>query len=135
MPYHDTNDFYYSGHVGTTTIYMLEFYYNDQKFMFCVALFVLVNQWILLMLVRTHYIIDLVSGFIIACWALMNSEWITYILDVKLVGWSADKRKPYAYNICTKCGWSNYRLEGCVSTHEKTFLKKIFNIKNQMKAR
>lgn len=43
VPYHDTNDFYYSGHVGTTTIYMLEFYFNDQKFMFFAALFVLVN--------------------------------------------------------------------------------------------
>jgi hypothetical protein len=43
VPYHDTNDFYYSGHVGTTTFYMLEFYFNDQKFMFYASLFVLVN--------------------------------------------------------------------------------------------
>ena len=40
------------------------------------------------MLVRTHYIIDLVSGLIIAAWAMMNAEWITYILDVKFIGWS-----------------------------------------------
>jgi hypothetical protein len=28
VPYHDTNDFYYSGHVGTSTIYMTEFFIN-----------------------------------------------------------------------------------------------------------
>lgn len=28
VPYHDTNDFFYSGHVGTSTIYMTEFLIN-----------------------------------------------------------------------------------------------------------
>ena len=27
VPYHDTNDFYWSGHIGTCTIYTLEFYH------------------------------------------------------------------------------------------------------------
>ena len=29
VPYHDTNDFYYSGHVGSAILWMHEYYAND----------------------------------------------------------------------------------------------------------
>jgi len=28
VPYHDTNDFYYSGHIGSSFMYLTEFYLN-----------------------------------------------------------------------------------------------------------
>ena len=69
VPYHDTNDFYYSGHIGTSTIYMIEFFAQGYTLLGFSTIFVLVNQWILLMLLRTHYIIDLVTGLLLGHWA------------------------------------------------------------------
>jgi len=43
VPYHDTNDFYYSGHVGTACIYMHEFFANGYTLMGYIALFNMVN--------------------------------------------------------------------------------------------
>lgn len=52
------------------------------------GIFIGVNQWILLWFVRTHYIIDLVTGLLIAHWAAINAEWLCYFVDVKLLGWA-----------------------------------------------
>ena len=87
VPYHDTNDFYYSGHIGTATLYMHEFFVYECYIMGGIALINYINCWFLMIFLRTHYVIDLVSGFIIALWALNISEMLSYFLDVKLAGW------------------------------------------------
>ncbi len=66
VPYHDTNYFCYSGHVGACFLYVWEFYHQDMKFMYYASIFTLLNQFCLLLLVRAHYIIDLASGLIFA---------------------------------------------------------------------
>ena len=43
VPYSDTNDFYFSGHVGTATVYSLEFILQGEKVLAWAALFILVN--------------------------------------------------------------------------------------------
>ena len=110
IPYHDTNDFYFSGHVGACFMYMTEFFYNDLKVMGVIGILILINQWVLLWLVRTHYIIDLVSGLLFAHLAMITAERLSYYIDVKLMGWSKEKRKAYNWDVCHKCGWSNGRV-------------------------
>ena len=66
VPYHDTNYFCYSGHVGACFLDVWEFYHQDMKFMYYASIFTLLNQFCLLLLVRAHYIIDLASGLIFA---------------------------------------------------------------------
>ena len=92
VPYHDTNDFYYSGHVGTCIIYIFEFFLNGPICMGYTVTFIMINQWILLWLLRTHYIIDLVTGALIAHWAVINAEWLSYYCDVKVMGWAGHLR-------------------------------------------
>ena len=66
VPYFDTNDFYYSGHIGATFIVVLEYWRLGWPWMARWGLFVMVNEWFLLMIVRSHYIIDFISGIIVA---------------------------------------------------------------------
>ena len=56
------------------------------------ALVVTVIEWTLLMLLKTHYIIDLVTGMFIAHYMSMTGEKMSYFLDVKLFGWRAHER-------------------------------------------
>jgi len=132
VPYHDTNDFYYSGHVGTGTMYMIEFFLNGYNILGYMTVFVLVNQWVLLMLLRTHYIIDLVTGLLLGHWAMMSAEWISYVIDVKLLGWSAKQRKLGYHNPCEKCGWANTKVELAIDSRERKFLTKTSRIRNKI---
>lgn len=73
---------------------------------------------------RTHYIIDLVTGLLIAHWAVINAEWLSYFVDVKLLGWARQGRNQHAHVACEKCGWSNEKYSLMISEEEKTFLEK-----------
>lgn len=131
IPYHDTNDFFWSGHVGTCFMYTLEFFLNGPRCMGYAGIFIGVNQWILLWFVRTHYIIDLVTGLLIAHWAAINAEWLSYFIDVKLLGWARQGRNQHAHVACEKCGWSNEKFSLMISEEEKTFLEKTYRIRKQ----
>jgi uncharacterized membrane protein len=48
-------------------------------------MFIMCNQWFMMTSVRTHYVIDMISGVIIAHYMHMISEKITYYIDVKLL--------------------------------------------------
>ena len=66
VPYHDVNDFFYSGHVGTCMLVYLEFRSAKfTKFSYFI-MFIMINEWLMLCFVRTHYIIDLITGVIFA---------------------------------------------------------------------
>jgi hypothetical protein len=88
VPYFETSDFWYSGHVGACTIYMMEFFINGHENFGKMILLILINEWIFLTLIRVHYIIDLVSGLFIAHSVVIIGEWLSYFLDVKLLGWT-----------------------------------------------
>ena len=107
VPYHDTNDFFFSGHIGTVTLYAVEYYANNMMCGFWTCIFIGICLWIHLTVSRTHYIIDLVTGLAVAHWAHINAEWLTFYWDVRLIGLSRHQRKQYAHSVCHKCGWSN----------------------------
>jgi len=133
VPYHDTNDFYFSGHVGSSTILTLEFFLNGYPVLGLAALFVLVNQWVLLMLVRTHYIIDRVTGLLLAHWAMMNAEVLSYLIDVKVLGWTKKQRKLAFHDVCASCGWANSSVALRIDANEKEFLQKTHRLHDQMR--
>lgn len=76
VPYHDTNDFYWSGHVGACAIIAAEWWILGWKKMMCVALFIGLNELMVLNITRAHYFIDFVTGVIFALFMLRQGEWL-----------------------------------------------------------
>ena len=74
VPYPDLNDFFYSGHVGTCVLLVLEYRAMSWFKMSYFSLFVMANQWALMTFVRTHYITDMVAGAIIAHYFFIHAE-------------------------------------------------------------
>jgi hypothetical protein len=107
VPYHDTNDFFYSGHVGTCFLLALEYRASGWFKMSYLTVFITINQWMMMTAVRTHYIIDLAAGLVIAHYCFIMAEKLSFLVDVKLVGLPAEKRHRNWYKTCKCCGWSN----------------------------
>lgn len=105
--YNDTSDFYFSGHIGAATMYLIETYALGEKKLFYITLYVLINEWFFLSFTRSHYIIDLISGFIFPLLLHRVSEHITYLYDVGVIGARAKERDSFYYKPCNFCGWSN----------------------------
>lgn len=100
IAYHDCNDFFYSGHVGLTTLLMTELWICGDKRGYWVGFFIMVNEWIMLTLVRTHYVIDMVAGFLCAKYTMRLCERLAYLWDVKGAGIKNDKRSSYYFKTC-----------------------------------
>ena len=133
VPFHDTNDFYFSGHLGVCILWMVDYYDNNYKIMATLCLTNLVFQWWLLTATNAHYIIDLISGIFIAHLFTILAEPLSYFSDIFLLGLSAKFRNFTHYNNCKKCGWSYHKLEQICSKEEVNFLKKtskLLNIKS-----
>lgn len=107
VPYFDTNDFYFSGHVGSTTMYASEYLAMKWNKMAALLIFIVVDVWVALTFLRTHYIIDFTSGHVYARFVHRFGEKLSYFPDVKLVGWPRQKRFAHNYDPCAKCGWGN----------------------------
>ena len=58
VPYFDTNDFYFSGHVGSTVMYSSEYLAMRWNKMAAFCIFVVFDVLVVMILLRTHYIID-----------------------------------------------------------------------------
>ena len=107
VPYFDTNDFYFSGHVGSTTIFSSEYLAMKYYKMATIIIFIVVDVWVSLTFLRTHYIIDFLSGYVFARVVHRIGEKLSYYPDVKLLGWPREKRFAHNYDPCPKCGWGN----------------------------
>ena len=90
VPYFDTNDFFFSGHTGNSVIYAIEFYAMGWPKMSNFCIFVLADILIIMVLLRTHYIIDLQSGFVWGILAQRFGEKLSYYSDVKIFGYSKE---------------------------------------------
>ncbi len=103
VPYGKTNDFFFSGHVGCCVIMMLEFraygWYRFQWFSFATA----IMQVLLMIALRGHYFIDLISGVIFSHYIWMMAERYSFIIDVKVFRMPFKKRFPLYTNSCVKC--------------------------------
>lgn len=107
VPYFDTNDFYFSGHVGSTTIFASEYIAMGWKKMAITISLVVADVWITLMFLRTHYIIDFTSGYVFARVVHRIGEKLCYYPDIKLFGYPKQSRLAHNYTPCPKCGWGN----------------------------
>jgi len=86
VPYFDTNDFYFSGHTGSTVMYSSEYLAMRWYKMAIFCILVVADILVVMVLLRTHYIIDFTSGFVAARLAHRFGEKLAYYPDVKLLG-------------------------------------------------
>ena len=99
---------------------MFEYHASGYKKLFYGGLCVVIFEWIMLMLLRTHYFIDLITGLIVAKYLHRFGEYLSFILDVKLLKIPHEKRMSHYYKPCPKCGIS----KPCASNYvDKTELK------------
>lgn len=124
VPYHDTNDFFYSGHVGTCFLLFREYRTSKWPRMSRFCLFALINQWMMMCLIRNHYIIDMVTGIIIAHFMYIQAERLSFLFDVKVLGLPAHKRGRKYFKPCERCGWSNNCSLDYMSNNERIELLK-----------
>ena len=103
MPYGKTNDFFFSGHVGCCVINFLEFRANGWHKFAWFSLTTCVFQVTLMVCLRGHYFIDLISGVIFAHYAWMIAERYSYLVDVKMFRIPFKKRFPLFTHSCTRC--------------------------------
>ena len=129
VPYHDTNDFYFSGHLGTNTLLLMEFYINGVRSMVCFSVGVMIYNWHYMTLIHDHYVIDLYAGVLLAHWSVMQADWIAYIVDVKFFGLSHNRRTTYVTVPCIRCGWNNWKPRMGISENEWAFLKKTYKMR------
>ena len=108
VPYFDTNDFYFSGHVASTTLFTSEHLSTRSYKMAGIIMFYIVDVWVSLTFLRTHYIADFASGFAVSRVFHRAGETLSYFTDVKITGFPKQKRQAFYYDPCPKCGWGNY---------------------------
>lgn len=110
VPYHDSNDFFYSGHVGACFVVALEARAKKWYRFSWLCVFIMCNQWCMMMFIRTHYVIDMVTGLIVAHYMHILGERLSFLFDVKWMRQhlsSDKKRESFHYKPCKSCGWSN----------------------------
>ena len=66
VPYMKSNDFFFSGHIGVCTLFLLEFRRQSNKVFQCFAAFAMILNAFTLLITRAHYSIDLIVGTITA---------------------------------------------------------------------
>ena len=107
VPYFDTNDFFFSGHVGSSVMYSSEYLAMKWPKMATFCIIVVVDIVVVMVVLRTHYIIDFQSGYVWARFAHRFGEKLSYYPDVKLLGYPREKRFSLNFDPCPKCGWGN----------------------------
>jgi hypothetical protein len=82
ISYLKTNDFFFSGHVGLPIILGFEFRKVGCNSMFYFAIFIVFVEAFTMIVTRGHYIIDLITGVIVAHYIfILVSEYIHYVDD------------------------------------------------------
>jgi hypothetical protein len=82
IAYFNTNDFYFSGHIGSCTIYTMEFFAVRNYKLFIFGLLVTCNQWVFLTFFRSHYVIDMITAVPVAMMCHRAGELGAYLIDV-----------------------------------------------------
>lgn len=103
VPYGTTNDFFYSGHIGMCMLCFLEFKANLWNKWAYYSLVTMIFQAMLMIALRGHYVIDLISGVIFAHYFWMYSERLSYLIDVNLLRMPLKKRFPMVTQACQSC--------------------------------
>ena len=74
VPYGETADFFFSGHVGICSLVYFEHLREGNHKMKKFALFTMLAQVFLMVVLRSHFTVDMVSAFIFAHYAFLMSE-------------------------------------------------------------
>jgi hypothetical protein len=127
VPYFDVNDFYYSGHLGMNVAFLYEFACQRKNNPTKIWNYI-VNFWILMIFTksfmmvvfRTHYLIDLLAGFCIGLPIVHLADKFSYLFDVKIMGLRKSERKNQIimFQICEHCGWANPKASNFISKEE-----------------
>jgi len=84
-----------------------------------------IDVWVALTFLRTHYIIDFTPGYVYGRMAHRIAEKLSYYPDVKMLGQPGHKRFALNYDPCPKCGWGNNAVYRVTCKDEVIFQKKI----------
>lgn len=84
VSYQPTSDFFYSGHVGVVLFCGLENKYLGDTYMMWVAFSVCFLESLVMIFLRGHYSIDLISGLVFSHYFWIVSEWIADKIDKPL---------------------------------------------------
>lgn len=80
----------------------------------------------MLCLVRTHYIIDLCTGIVMAHYFHIISDSLSFVFDVLAMRIPAKKRQRAYNKFCNVCGWTNSYAGDYMSEEEKYIIKQIY---------
>jgi hypothetical protein len=103
VPYGKTNDFFFSGHVGCCVINFLEFRSVGWPKLASFSLVTCLFQASLMICLRGHYVIDLITGVIFAHYLWMLAERYSYLVDVRIFRIPLHKRFPSFTHSCLNC--------------------------------
>lgn len=81
VSYEKTSDFFYSGHVGVMLFCALENRHLGNYYMMWVALFVCALEFVIMIFLRGHYSVDLISGLVFSHYYWIVSEGMADKLD------------------------------------------------------
>ena len=84
--YYQTNDFFYSGHVGSCILVGLEAHAKGIFWLEMFAWFGTLVQTLVMIFLRGHYFIDLVAGAVFAHYFFLLSNRYCYIVDRLVCG-------------------------------------------------
>lgn len=103
VPYGRTNDFFFSGHIGCCILCYCEFKAHGWYKFAYFSMGTMIFQFFLMIGLRGHYAIDLISGILFAHYFWLLAERYSYLLDVKLFHIPFQKRFPLFTKSCKAC--------------------------------
>lgn len=103
VPYGRTNDFFFSGHIGCCVICYCEYKAHGWFKFANFSAITCACQGMLMVSLRGHYAIDLITGIIFAHYIWLIAERYSYLIDVKLFRIPFKKRFPMFTRSCNAC--------------------------------
>ena len=82
VSYHDTTDFFFSGHVGINLIAAIELKNFKVRYFTSLSFIGILFQIITMIILRGHYLVDIVAGLISAHYCRIISNKLSYYLDM-----------------------------------------------------
>lgn len=86
VPYGETADFFYSGHVGVCMLQFLEYNAIGWHYWSYFALATMCMQFTLMISLRSHYTVDMLSALIFAHYFFMIADTHSYVIDWYVFG-------------------------------------------------
>jgi len=116
--YFDLNDFYFSGHIGSSTFYTMEMWALGHKKMTLVGVLIVIYEWIFMIFSRQHFIIDMLSGLVISLSCHRLGEMLCYPIECWVIRQRKARRETFWYKVCGRCGWLCCDASKLVSENE-----------------